>query len=396
MPREESKSMQALEKLRVIDLSRHAPGPFCSMLLADFGADVVVVEQPAGTGRSVAEELGVGERARVFNPVGRNKRSIALNLKNPNARDACMRLMSQADIVVEGFRPGVAKRLGVDYASVREHNPAVIYCSVSGYGQTGPYADLVGHDLNYISLGGVLGMTGWPDQPPAIPVNVIGDFAAGGLYAAFAVMAAVEARHATGRGQYIDMAMSDGVMSLANLAVADYFTSGEPPRPGRYFLNGSLPCYNVYQTADGKWLSIGCMEPWFWAKLCTRLGCEQFAEEQYNEEKFPEIFAFLRARFSERARDEWFADLRREEICVTPVYALDEAVADPHMRAREMLVELEHPEFGAVQQVGIAPKFSETPGSVRTLPARCGAHTAEVLREAKFSEAEIEEITRDA
>ena len=388
--------MQALDRLRVIDLSRHAPGPFCSMLLADFGADVVVVEQPAGSGRSVAEELGVGERARVFNPVGRNKRSIALDLKQATARDACLRLMSEADIVVEGFRPGVAKRLGVDYDVVRESNPGVIYCSISGYGQDGPYADLVGHDLNYISLGGVLGMTGWPGQPPAIPVNVIGDFAAGGLYAAFAVMAAVEARHATGRGQYIDMAMSDGVMSLANLAVSDYFTSGEAPRPGRYFLNGSLPCYNVYQTGDGKWLSIGCMEPWFWAKLCTRLGCEQFAEVQFDEARFPEIFEFLRARFRERKRDEWFADLRRDEICVMPVYALDEAVADPHMRAREMIVELEHPEFGTVQQVGIAPKLSETPGSVRSLPSRCGADAEEVLREANFSEAEIAELTRDA
>ena len=388
--------MQALDRLRVIDLSRHAPGPFCSMLLADFGADVVVVEQPAGSGRSVAEELGVGERARVFNPVGRNKRSIALDLKQAIARDACLRLMSEADIVVEGFRPGVAKRLGVDYDVVRESNPGVIYCSISGYGQDGPYADLVGHDLNYISLGGVLGMTGWPGQPPAIPVNVIGDFAAGGLYAAFAVMAAVEARHATGRGQYIDMAMSDGVMSLANLAVSDYFTSGEAPRPGRYFLNGSLPCYNVYQTGDGKWLSIGCMEPWFWAKLCTRLGCEQFAEVQFDEARFPEIFEFLRARFRERKRDEWFADLRRDEICVMPVYALDEAVADPHMRAREMLVELEHPEFGSVQQVGIAPKLSETPGSVRRLPSRCGADAEEVLREANFSQAEIAELTRNA
>jgi crotonobetainyl-CoA:carnitine CoA-transferase CaiB-like acyl-CoA transferase len=388
--------MQALDQLRVIDLSRHAPGPFCTMLLADFGADVVVVEQPSGSGRSVAEELGVGERARVFNPVGRNKRSFALDLKHATARDACLRLMSEADIVVEGFRPGVAKRLGVDYEVVRESNPGVIYCSVSGYGQDGPYADLVGHDLNYISLGGVLGMTGWPDQPPAIPVNVIGDFAAGGLYAAFAVMTAVEARHVTGRGQYIDMAMSDGVLSLANLAVSDYFTSGEAPRPGRYFLNGALPCYNVYQTADGKWLSIGCMEPWFWAKLCTRLGCEQFAEVQFDEARFPEIFAFLRARFRERNRDEWFADLRRDEICVTPVYALDEAVADPHMRAREMLVELEHPEFGSVQQVGIAPKLSETPGSVRRLPSRCGADAEEILREANFSQAEIAELTRNA
>jgi crotonobetainyl-CoA:carnitine CoA-transferase CaiB-like acyl-CoA transferase len=388
--------MQALEKLRVIDLSRHAPGPFCTMLLADFGADVVVVEQPPGSGRSVAEELGVGERARVYNPVGRNKRSIALDLKRATARDACLRLMSEADIVVEGFRPGVARRLGVDYDVVRARNPDVIYCSISGYGQDGPYAELVGHDLNYISLGGVLGMTGWPDQPPAIPVNIIGDFAAGGLYAAFAVLAAVAARHATGRGQYIDMAMSDGVMSLANLAVSETLSSGEAPRPGRYYLNGALPCYNVYQTADDKWLSIGCMEPWFWAKLCTRLGCEQFAEVQFDEARFPEIFAFLRARFRERNRDSWFADLRRDEICVTPVYALDEAVADPHMRAREMIVELEHPEFGSVQQVGIAPKLSETPGSVRSLASRCGADAEEVLREANFSEAEIAELTRDA
>lgn len=387
--------MKALEKLRVIDLSRHAPGPFCTMLLADFGADVVVVEQPSGIGRKVEDEMGVGERARSFNPVGRNKRSIALNLKSPRARDACLRLMSEADIVVEGFRPGVARRLGVDYESIRERNPGVIYCSVSGYGQYGPYADLVGHDLNYISLGGALGMTGWPDQPPAIPVNMIGDFAGGGLYAAFAVLTAVEARHATGTGQYIDMAMSDGVMSLANLQVSDFFTSGELPRPGRYFLNGSLPCYNVYQTADGKWLSVGCMEPWFWAKLCDRLGCEQFAQEQFNEERFPDIFAFLRARFSERTRDEWFADLRQHEICVMPVYPLDEALADPHVRAREMVVELEHPEFGTVRQVGIAPKLSETPGSVRTLASPCGTHTEEVLREMNFSQAEIKEIVND-
>lgn len=388
--------MKALEQLRVIDLSRHAPGPFCTMLLADFGADVVVVEQPPGTGRQVEEALGVSARARVFNPVGRNKRSIALNLKNPKARDACLRLMAEADIVVEGFRPGVAKRLGVDYESIRERNPGLIYCSLSGYGQNGPYADLVGHDLNYISLGGALGMTGWPDQPPAIPVNIIGDFAAGGLYAAFAVLVAVQARQVIGTGQYIDMAMSDGVMSLANLAVCDYFTSGQPPRPGRYYLNGSLPCYNVYETADGKWLSIGCMEPWFWAKLCRQLGCEQFEHEQFNDAKFPEIFTFLREGFKARTRDAWFADLRKHEICVMPVYALDEALADPHMRAREMQVELAHPEFGSVRQVGIAPKLSETPGCVRTLPSPSGTHSEEILREADFSKAEIEELIHDA
>ncbi|MDH3213025.1 MAG: CoA transferase [Myxococcales bacterium] len=381
--------MMALGKLRVIDLSRHAPGPYCTMLLADFGADVVVVEQPPGSGRRVEEELGVSARARAFNPVGRNKRSIVLDLKDPNAREACLRLIDRADVVVEGFRPGVSRRLGVDYATVRSRNPRAVYCSVSGYGQTGPYATRVGHDLNYISLGGALGMTGWPGEPPAIPVNLIGDYAAGGLYAAFAILAAVVAREASGEGQYVDMAMSDGVLALAGQAVSDYFTTGTPPRPGRYFLNGALPCYNVYETADGKWLSVACMEPWFWKRLCERLGCEAFGEQQFDEERFPEIFAFLRARFREKNRDAWFEELGSDEVCVAPVYALDEAVADPHVRARDMVVELEHPEFGSIRQVGVAPKLSQTPGSVRSLSPRPGAHGEEILREARFSEAEI-------
>jgi crotonobetainyl-CoA:carnitine CoA-transferase CaiB-like acyl-CoA transferase len=381
--------MMALKKLRVVDLSRHAPGPYCTMLLADFGADVVMVEQPPGRGRRVEDELGVSERARAFNPVGRNKRSIALDLKDPQAREACLRLTERADVVVEGFRPGISRRLGVDYDAVRRRNSRVVYCSVSGYGQTGPYAGLVGHDLNYISLGGVLGMTGWPDQPPAIPVNIIGDYAAGGLFAAFAVLVALAARETSGEGQYIDMAMSDGVLSLAGQAVSDYFATGDPPRPGRYFLNGSLPCYNVYQTSDGKWLSVACMEPWFWKQLCAHLGCEPFAERQFDEACFAEMFAFLRERFRTKSRDEWFAELAGHDICVAPVYVLDEAVADPHARARGMVTELEHSDFGCIRQVGVAPKLSRTPGSVRRLPPRPGADAEEILREAEFSEREI-------
>jgi crotonobetainyl-CoA:carnitine CoA-transferase CaiB-like acyl-CoA transferase len=337
--------------------------------------------------------MGVSERNKAFLPMGRNKRSVALDLKDEAMREAFLRLAEGADVVVEGFRPGVATRLGIDYQAVKARNPRIVYCSITGYGQSGPHASLPGHDLNYISLAGILGAIGWPGQPPSIPLNILADFAGGGLFAAFAVLAALVSRQQTGVGQYIDMAMSDGAMSLACLAASDYFASGTPARPGEYFLNGAYPCYNVYATADDKWLSVACTEPWFWSNLCRVLGCEEYVEEQFNPDKFPEMFAFLRRKFREKTRDEWFEALKEQEICATPVYGLEEALADPHNRARGMITELEHPEYGRIPQVGVAPKFSATPGRVRTPAPKPGQHTEEVLREAGFSTEEIARLT---
>ncbi len=382
--------MMPLEGIRILDLTRLAPGPFCTMLLGDLGADVIVIEEPPGVGRRF--DIGMSERAQAFNALGRNKRSVGLNLKEARAREAFLRLAEKADVVVEGFRPGVVKRLGVDYETVSGRNPRSVYCSLSGYGQTGPYAGLVGHDINYIAIGGALGAIGWPETPPAIPLNLIGDFAGGGLYAAFAILAAIIARGKTGRGQYVDMAMSDGVTSLLASSASQYFSSEHVLQRGVEFLNGGIPAYCVYETADGKWLSIGCLEPWFWAELCNALGCEEYVPHQMNRDKFPEMFEFLRRRFREKTRDEWFAELRQRDICVAPVYGMDEVFADPHVQARSMVVEVEHPEFGKVKQVGVGPKFSETPGAVRSTAPTRGADTDELLREAGYSPSEIEEM----
>ncbi len=384
--------MMALDGVRVLDLSRLAPGPFCTMLLADFGADVIVVEAPPGAARISMEE----ERpeARALNPLQRNKRSIAINLRQQEGREVFYRLARDADVVVEGFRPGVVRRLGVDYETLARLNPRLIYCSLSGYGQDGPYAGLVGHDINYISVGGALGLTGWPGQPPAIPINIIADFAGGGLYAAFAICLALLARERTGRGQYIDMAMSDGVTSLLTWVASRYLANGQVPRPGEDMLNGGTPCYNVYRCADGRYLSIGCLEPYFWEALCRALGAEQYIAHQWDRERYPEIFDYLRRRFQEKTRDEWFHELRQYDICVAPVYSLDEVFSDPHVLHRQMLAEVEHPDLGRVRQVGIGAKLSDTPGSIRALGPRLGQHTDEVLRQAGYTDAELESLRR--
>jgi len=330
------------------------------------------------------------ERILAHNALGRNKRSIVLNLRKEEARQVFYRLAESVDVVLEGFRPGVVKRLGVDYDTLRPLNPRLVYCSLSGYGQDGPYAAMVGHDINYISIGGALGAIGWPGQPPAIPLNVIADFAGGGLHAAFAILAALLAREKTGRGQYVDIAMSDGVMYLLAMPLTLYFYNGTVVRPGEHLLNGAAPSYNLYQTKDSGWISLGSLEPHFYANLCRALGREDFIPYQYDASKREEVFAYFREQFRTRTRDEWFEYLRQSDICVAPVYSLDEAAADPHNQARHMVVEVDHPRLGPVRQVGIGPKFSETPGQVRTTAPRAGQHTDEVLASLGHTREQIE------
>ncbi len=392
----------ALSRLRVLDLSRLAPGPYCTMLLGDLGADVLVIDDARDVRAEPAaaphDETAL-RRAASDATLRRNKRSLALNLKTEAARQVFYRLADEADIVLEGFRPGVVKRLGVDYDTLAARNPRLIYCSLSGYGQTGPYAAHVGHDINYIATSGALAASGsdapGPEGPgrPAIPLNLLADFAGGGLMAAFAILAAVVAREHTGRGQYIDLAMSDGVLSLLTAPMAAHFAIGTDLAPRSYVLNGGAPYYDVYRTSDGRWFSLGAVEPKFFANLCTAVDREDLIPLQNDDD--PAARSRLRdaldAIFRTRTAEEWFALLNQTDVCAAPVLTPAEAAADPHNLAREMILDAPRPDGSGetMRQVGIAAKLGATPGRVRAPAPTPGRDTDAVLRDLGMDDAAI-------
>ncbi len=393
--------MLALEGIKVLDFCRNAPGMFATMILADLGAEVLMVERPMDETRAAYERIVAGietpedeRRHASFSALQRNKRSIALNLKEPEALEVFRRLAADADVVVEGFRPGVVDRLGVGYEQVKEINPRAVYCSVSGYGQTGPYSQMAGHDINYISFAGALGLIGdSPDGKPVIPLNLVADYAGGGLCGAVGILAALMAREKTGRGQYVDIAMTEGVLYMLCGLIADALSQGYRATRGGNRLNGGSPFYNVYRTSDGKYFSIAAIEPWFWENLCRAIGREDLIPHQSaGEEKRAEIASTLEAIFLTRTREEWFEALRDANISVGKVYDLEEALTDPQALARGMVVELETPGVpeGKVTQPGIPFHLSDTPGEVRHPGGVTGQHTAEVLASLGYTSIQID------
>ena len=387
----------ALQGIKVVDLSRMAPGPFCTMVLGDLGADVVRLEEPGG-GRMALARAGESDHATVerraaFNALNRNKRSICLDLKDASAQEALHRLVAHADVFVEGFRPGVVSRLGCDYETLSAINPRLVYCSLSGYGQDGPYSNLVGHDINYISVGGALGVIGAADGPPVIPYNIIADYAGGGFHAATAILAALMARGHTGKGQYVDVAMSDGVAYMLASLFSEYFATGAVPQRGVMGLNGGAPYYNVYRCRDGGYISVGCIEPWFWSELCRAVKREDLIEGQFDPDRADHLRTEMAAVFATRDRDDWWEMLSGiNNIAVAKVGLLDEVVADPQNQARGMVMDVGAVNGETVRQVGIGPKLSDTPGSVRSLGATVGQHTNEVLAELGYSVDQIAEM----
>jgi len=372
-----------LAKLKVLDVSRQLPGPFCSMLLADLGADVLCVANPS-------DPMGVG-----IPFLARNKRHMTLNLKADAGREIFLRLASDADIVLEGYRPGVPQRLGIDYETLRGRNPRLIYCSISGYGQNGPYRDRVGHDLNYLGFAGVLNFVGDADGPPVIPGVQIADIAGGGLMAAVGILTAVIGREQSGRGQFVDIAMLDGSLACNAYHIMMWFLKGALPERGREQLTGRYPCYAVYETRDGRHVTVGAFEPHFWATLCRHFGREDFIATQWDDgARREEMFTFFRAAFRQKTVAEWMRELGEADVCFGPVNTLEETFADPQLRHRGMIVEMDGP-HGKQLVVGSPIKLSDTPASLRTPPPAFGEHTHEVLAELGLSPAERNRLRAD-
>jgi alpha-methylacyl-CoA racemase len=383
-----------LEGLRVLDLSRLLPGGFCSLLLADFGADVIKVED-TGMGDyirwSPPYHEGVEDSAKsaLFLSLNRGKRSIRVNLKTEEGREVLLRLARDADVLLESFRPGVLDRLGVGYERLREENPGLVYCAITGYGQDGPLRDRSGHDMNYLGLVGLLGLTGEAGGPPVQAAGQIADLGGGALMAAFGILAALRERDRSGEGQLVDVSMADGALSWLAMVAARFLAEGVVPRRGHLELAGGLVCYRPYAAADG-WVTLGALEPKFWSAWCRGVGREDLVERQFDGPG-SDTQREVEAIFAARTRAEWEAFAGKHDCCLEPVLDLDEALDSALVRAREMVVELDQPGARApVKLLGVPVKLSRTPGDANRAPGPpLGGDTDAVLAAAGYGENEI-------
>lgn len=371
----------ALNGIRVLDLSRMLPGPYCSMILADHGAEVIAIEDK----KFQEDDL-------FFNDLNRNKSHMSLNLKTSGGLEIFFKLVEKADVVIEGFRPGVVQRLGVDYEAVRKVNPSIIYCSISGYGQTGPLRNRVGHDVNYLSNAGVLDLIGEKGGRPVIPGVQIADIAGGSMNAAIGILLALFAREKTGKGQYIDISMTDGVLGL--LSLPHYFSmrTGQKQQAGDTMLSHRYGCYNTYETADGRFFSIGAVENRFWKKLCKHLNRPTYISLQYDEEKKEEIIQDLRVIFLSKTLAEWDAELAELEVCFAAVKNMEEILKEPIFRNREMVHSYTGESGEKKYGFGIPVKLSETPGSIRSMPGKFGQQTRKILEDMGYSVDQIDDF----
>src|SRR6266487_3936640 len=388
---------QPLSGIRILDLSRLLPGAYASQVLADFGADVIKVEEP-GTGDygRFMPPHGPGGMSLYFVAINRNKRSITLNLKTEQGREVLQRMVRQADVVLESFRPGVMERLGLGYEQLKEINPRLVYCAISGYGQDGPYRLRAGHDLNYAGYAGLLYYNRGPNGEPAMPATQLGDLAGGSYMAIMSILAAIIGRGQTGEGRKIDVSMTEGVLSLLPLTAAAYLNTGKAPRPGHSALDGGLPCYNIYETKDGKHVTLAALEPKFWHTFCTHIGHLELLpfHTPVGPGEREEAMEILRTIFKTRTRDEWVAELAEIDACVGPVYSIDEALNDPHAQARGVSITSE-PIGKTGATFHTLPSFPRISGIIneqRYAPPELGEHTSELLRQIGYSNTEIEQF----
>ena len=385
-----------LHGLKVLDFTTLLPGPFATLVLADLGADVLRVVSgsrpdltalmpPFIPGTQVSANLAY---------LGRNKRSLTLNLKHPRAREVLDRLLQDYDILVEQFRPGVMARLGLDYDSLSRVNPRLIYCSLTGYGQDGPLRDRAGHDINYLSLAGLMAHSGRREGGPVLTGTQIADLAAGSYGVVIAVLAAVIHRSTSGQGQYLDVAMTDGVVPLNALAATAFLVDGREPRREGWLLNGGS-LYDFYQTADGEYLSFGGLEPKFFDAFCRAIGRPDLSAGSVAPLELERVKAEVREIMRGKTLAEWLEVFKGVDACLEPVLSLGQALEQPQARARGWVVEVPGPEGRKVRQLAQPFKFSRTPPQYRWAGEPVGTHTRRVMTELGYGEAEIEELERD-
>lgn len=379
-----------LDSLKILDFSTLLPGPFATMFLADLGADIVRVEAPHKPDIVRSTPPFDGDTSAWHSLLNRSKRSLALDLKIPGASDVVKRLVTTYDIVLEQFRPGVMDRLGIGYQDLKSANPRLIYCALTGYGQTGPYKDRAGHDINYLSLAGVASVTGRKEHGP-LPLGVqVADVGAGSYNSMVAILTAVIHRQHTGEGQYIDVSMFDGALTWNALAASHFLIEGVDPEREGMMLNGGI-FYDHYRTSDGRYLSVGSLEPKFWSGFCQAIERSDLIDSGFSLDPADQhkLKAEIQKIIASRSLEEWVEVFSTVDACVEPVLKLSEVVQHPQTQAREMIVEVPKPDGTTQQQVGNPIKFSKGQPSYKHVGAALGEHSEEILLDAGFSKAEI-------
>jgi alpha-methylacyl-CoA racemase len=364
---------KALSGLKILDLTMNLPGPYLTWLLASMGADVVKVENPVGG--DYARALGTGTSggsSPFFDAVNRNKKSITLNLKHPEGRKIFLELLQTYDVLVEGFRPGTMDRLDLGFAATSQKQPRLIYVSISGYGQASPYRLRAGHDLNYLALAGIIGMTGTREGEPAIPGIQIADIAGGSLMGMTGLLAAVIQRERTGQGQFVDISMFDGALSMATMVFSGVELGMEAAEPGKMLLNGRFPCYGLYRTSDGRFMSLGALEPKFWANFCSALERPDLVSGQFGG---PDVVEAVKTIFHSRTQAEWIDLMKAHDACCEPVINIAETVESELVQARSMIGR--GPD--GMRYLGSPVKMSASPPAETIVAPGLGEHTDEIL-----------------
>ena len=388
--------MGLLEGIRALDLSKYGPSRYCSMILGDLGAEAIAVEMPKGAGQTldvVSDDMGS-----LYIGHNRSKKSIALNLKKEAGKEILYRLVEKADIVIENNRPGILKRRGMDYETLSGLNPQLVYCSITGYGQDGPYARRTGHEINFAAVSGIMALTGSKNGPPVyLQSPSIADLLGGVTQAVIAIVSALYARDRTGRGQYIDVSITDGAAFYHWIDAQQYLLEGSLPQRAESPTGSDVACMNVYKARDGKYLTVGCAEPWLWADLCRLLGREDFIPTQYDlTERQKEMYDAFSEVFATKDREEWVRLLEEIDVGLWPVYDFEEMFSDPHFRYRKITVEVEHPRLGKIRVLNTPFNFSETPAEVMSSPPLWGEHTREVLRDILgYADKEIDRLLEE-